>query len=41
MDKGVLVAELHSNGGPFTISARAHAEFVEAFYRIKIERTRS
>ncbi len=45
--KGVLVAEFHSNGGPFIMSAQAHPEFVDAFYRIgqdranKIERTRS
>ena len=33
-DKGVLVAEFHGNGGPFIMSAPAHTEFVEAFYRI-------
>ena len=37
-DKGVLVAEFHSNGGPFTMSAKAHTELVEAFYRIAQDR---
>src|SRR5580692_5243183 len=37
-DKGVLVAEFHSNGGPFTMSAKAHTEFVDAFYRIAQDR---
>src|ERR1700744_5173384 len=37
-DKGVLVAEFHSNGGPFIMSAPAHTEFVEAFYRISQDR---
>ena len=31
---GVLVAEFHSNGGPFIMTAQAHTEFVDAFYRI-------
>src|SRR3981189_939816 len=35
---GVLVAEFHSNGGPFTFSAQDHTEFVEAFYRIAQDR---
>jgi enoyl-CoA hydratase/carnithine racemase len=35
---GVLVAEFHSNGGPFIMSAPAHTEFVEAFYRIAQDR---
>jgi enoyl-CoA hydratase/carnithine racemase len=35
---GVLVAEFHSNGGPFTMSAQAHTEFVDAFYRIGQDR---
>ena len=35
---GVLVAEFHSNGGPFIMTAKAHTEFVDAFYRLgKIE----
>src|SRR6478735_8264973 len=37
-DKGVLVAEFHNNGGPFIMSAQAHTEFVEAFYRISQDR---
>jgi enoyl-CoA hydratase/carnithine racemase len=37
-DKGVLVAELHSNGGPFIMSAQAHTELVDAFYRISQDR---
>jgi hypothetical protein len=37
-DKGVLVAEFHNNGGPFAVSAPAHTEFVEAFYRISQDR---
>ena len=35
---GVLVAEFHSNGGPFTMSAPAHTEFVDAFYHIAQDR---
>src|ERR1700691_1791912 len=35
---GVLVAEFHSNGGPFIMTAQAHTEFVEAFYRISQDR---
>jgi enoyl-CoA hydratase/carnithine racemase len=35
---GVLVAEFHSNGGPFTFAAQDHTEFVEAFYRIAQDR---
>src|SRR5271168_1648713 len=35
---GVLVAEFHSNGGPFIMSAPAHTEFVDAFYRISQDR---
>jgi enoyl-CoA hydratase/carnithine racemase len=35
---GVLVAEFHSNGGPFTMSAQAHTELVDAFYRIGQDR---
>ena len=37
-EKGVLVAEFHSNGGPFIMSAEAHTEFVDAFYRIAQDR---
>jgi enoyl-CoA hydratase/carnithine racemase len=35
---GVLVAEFHSNGGPFVMSAPAHTEFVDAFYHIAQDR---
>ena len=35
---GVLVAEFHSNGGPFIMSAEAHTELVDAFYRIAQDR---
>jgi len=35
---GVLVAECHSNGGPFIMTAQAHTEFVDAFYRIGQDR---
>ena len=37
-DKGMLVAEFHSNGGPFIMTAQAHTEFVDAFYRIAQDR---
>src|SRR6184192_1850515 len=37
-DKGVLVAEFHNNGGPLIMSAQAHTELVEAFYRIAQDR---
>src|ERR1700740_1314318 len=37
-DKGVLVAEFHTNGGPFIMTAPSHTEFVEAFYRIAQDR---
>jgi hypothetical protein len=29
-DKGVLVAEFHTNGGPFIMTAQSHTELVEA-----------
>jgi len=35
---GVLVAEFHTNGGPFIMSAPAHTELVDAFYRIAQDR---
>src|SRR6266568_6011275 len=35
---GVLVAEFHSNGGLFIMSAQAHTELVDAFYRISQDR---
>src|SRR6202047_784492 len=34
----VLVAEFHSNDGPFTFTAQDHTEFVDAFYRIARDR---
>ena len=37
-DKGVLVAEFHSSGGPSIMTAQAHTEFVDAFYRIAQDR---
>jgi enoyl-CoA hydratase/carnithine racemase len=37
-DKGVLVAEFSSDGGPCIMSAHAHTEFVDAFYRISQDR---
>jgi len=37
-DKGVLIAELHSNGDAFIMNAQAHTEFVDAFYRISQDR---
>src|SRR5437762_5427255 len=36
--KGILVVQFHSNGGPFIMTAQAHTEFVEAFYRISQDR---
>ena len=36
--EGVLVAEFHSNGGPFTFPAQDHTELVDAFYRIAQDR---
>ena len=35
---GVLVAEFHSQGGPFTFTAQDHTELVDAFYRIAQDR---
>jgi hypothetical protein len=34
----VLVAEFHSDGGPFIMNAQAHTEFVDAFHRIGQDR---
>src|ERR1700756_1275979 len=36
--QGVLVVELHTNGGPLTFTAQDHTEFVDAFYRIAQDR---
>ena len=39
-DKGVLVAEFHSEGGQFIMTAQSHTEFVDAFHESdKTERT--
>lgn len=35
---GVLIAEFHSDDGPLVMSAQAHTEFVDAFYRIAQDR---
>src|SRR5580658_8797013 len=35
---GVLSAQFHTNGGPFTFTAQDHTEFVDAFYRIAQDR---
>jgi enoyl-CoA hydratase/carnithine racemase len=35
---GVLVAEFHRDGGLFVMTAQAHTEFVDAFYRIAQDR---
>src|SRR5258705_6313777 len=35
---GVLLAEFHTEGGPFVFTAQDHTEFVEAFYRIAQDR---
>lgn len=37
-DKGVLVAEFHSDGGQFIMTAQSHTEFVDAFHRIGRDR---
>src|ERR1700675_4401336 len=37
-DKGVLVAEVHTNGGPCIMTAQSHTEFVDGFYRISQDR---
>jgi enoyl-CoA hydratase/carnithine racemase len=35
---GVLIVQLHTNGGPCLMTAQTHTEFVEAFYRILQDR---
>jgi hypothetical protein len=42
-DRGVLVAEFHSDGGPFIMNAQAHTEFLSMplIGSDKTERTRS
>jgi enoyl-CoA hydratase/carnithine racemase len=37
-EQGVLLVEIHSQGGPFTFTSQDHSEFVEAFYRIGQDR---
>jgi enoyl-CoA hydratase/carnithine racemase len=36
--EGVLVVELHTNGGPLTFTAQDHTDVVDAFYRISQDR---
>jgi enoyl-CoA hydratase/carnithine racemase len=36
--EGVLVAQFHTGGGPFTFTAQDHTELVDAFYRIAQDR---
>src|SRR5579863_2998429 len=36
--EGILVAQFHTNGGPFTFTAQDHTEFVDAFYRVGQDR---
>jgi len=36
--KGVLLAEFHSDGGPYIMNAQGHTEFVDAFHRIGQDR---
>jgi enoyl-CoA hydratase/carnithine racemase len=36
--QGVLVAEFHTKGGPFTFTAQDHTDFVEDFYRLSQDR---
>ena len=36
--EGVLVAQFHTGGGPFTFTAQDHTDFVDAFYRISQDR---
>ena len=37
--EGVLVVELHSDGGPLTFTAQDHTDLVDAFYRISQDRS--
>jgi enoyl-CoA hydratase/carnithine racemase len=36
--QGVLLVQLHNNGGPLTFTAEAHTEVVDAFYRVSQDR---
>src|SRR5438874_7828774 len=38
--KGILVAQFHSDGGAFIMTAQSHTEFVDAFYRIAQDRAK-
>jgi hypothetical protein len=38
--KGVLIAEFHSDGGPYIMNAQGHTEFVDAFHRIGQDRAK-
>jgi len=40
-DQGVLLVEMHTDGGPITFTASAHEEFVDAFYDIGRDRENS
>lgn len=37
-DRGLLIVQLHTNGGPCLMTAQTHTEFVEAFYRVSQDR---
>jgi enoyl-CoA hydratase/carnithine racemase len=37
-ERGVLVVQFHTGGGPFVFTAQDHTEFVDAFYRIAQDR---
>ena len=36
--EGILVAQIHQEGGPLTFTAQDHTDFVDAFYRIAQDR---
>src|SRR5260370_26273965 len=36
--QGVLLVEVHTNGGPLTFTAQDHTELVDAFFRIAQDR---
>jgi enoyl-CoA hydratase/carnithine racemase len=36
--EGILVAQIHTDGGPLTFTAQDHTDFVDAFYRIAQDR---
>jgi enoyl-CoA hydratase/carnithine racemase len=36
--QGVLLVQMHDNGGPLTFTAKAHTEVADAFYRISQDR---